>query len=207
MKKLIVIAALFASMAALNAQQFGVTGGLTLSKMDGVTNPKDTKAVALYSAGVVYKADLGAGFAVQPELLWQVKGANVQENTGALDNITISRSNFVELGIGAQWGPDLLAFRPYLFVEPYVGFNVGGRENQKLAAADFQNGKALETRNKLEYGFGLGAGLEISSHLQLSVQWFKNLGVMFSKPAEAGAEPLEHIQNFEGIKFSLAILL
>ena len=30
---------------------------------------------------------------------------------------------------------------------------------------------------------------------------------MFNKPAEAGAEPLEHIQNFEGIKFSLAILL
>ena len=122
MKKIIAIVALFASMAIAGAQQLGVTGGLTLSKMNGISNPKDTKAVALYSAGVLYKANLGAGFAIQPELLWQVKGANVQENVGALDNLTVSRSNNVELGLGLQWGPDLLAFRPYLFVEPFLGY-------------------------------------------------------------------------------------
>ena len=60
--------------------------------------------------------------------------------------------------------------------------------------------------NKLEYGFGLGGGLEISDHLQLSVQWFNNLGTMFSERAEAGAASLEKIKNFQGIKFSLAIL-
>ena len=207
MKKLFVIAALFASMVALNAQQFGVTGGLTLSKMDGVTNPKDTKAVALYSAGVVYKADLGAGFAVQPELLWQVKGANVQENTGALDNITISRSNLVELGIGAQWGPDLLAFRPYLFVEPYVGVNLGGREDQKLAAADFQNGKALGSRNKLEYGVGAGFGVEIASHVQISWQLFRNFGKLYNVEKLGDVKyPYDHLKNYQGMKINLAIL-
>jgi len=207
MKKLIVIAALFASMAALNAQQFGVTGGMTLSKMNGVSNPKDTKAVVLYSAGVVYKADLGAGFAVQPELLWQVKGANVQENVGALDNIIVSRSNNVELGLGLQWGPDLLAFRPYLFVEPFMGYSLGGKESQKLANADFSNDKALQARNKLEYGVGAGFGVEIASHVQISWQLFRNFGALYntSKLGES-KYPYDHLKNYQGMKINLAIL-
>lgn len=206
MKKLFVIAALFASMAAAYAQ-IGVTGGLTLSTMNGVSNPKETKSVTLYSAGVVYKADLGAGFAVQPELLWQVKGANVQENVGALDNITVSRSNFVELGIGAQWGPDLLAFRPFVFVEPYVGYSIGGKETQKLANADFSNDKALNARNKLEYGVGAGLGLEVFSHIQLTCQLFRNMGPLYQADKLGESKyPYEHLKNYQGVKLSLAIL-
>ena len=207
MKKLFVLAALFVSMTALNAQQLGVTGGLTLSTMNGVSNPKDTKAVALYSAGILYKADLGAGFAIQPELLWQVKGANVQENVGALDNVTVSRSNNVELGLGLQWGPDLLAFRPYVFVEPYVGYAVGGKELQKLAQAEFSNDKVLEAKNKLEYGVGAGIGLEIASHVQLSFQLFRNMGPLYKTDKLGDVKyPYDHLKNYQGMKINLAIL-
>ena len=207
MKKIFAIAALFASMAVASAQQLGVTGGLTLSSMNGVTNPKDTKAVALYSAGILYKADLGAGFAIQPELLWQVKGANVQENTGALDNLTVSRSNNVELGLGLQWGPDLLAFRPYIFVEPFVGYSVGGKENQKLASADFSRDVVLNARNKLEYGLGAGIGVEIASHVQVSWQLFRNLGPLYKTDQLGEVKyPYDHLKNYQGMKINLAIL-
>jgi len=207
MKKIFAIAALFASMAVASAQQLGVTGGLTLSSMNGVTNPKDTKAVALYSAGILYKADLGAGFAIQPELLWQVKGANVQENTGALDNLTVSRSNNVELGLGLQWGPDLLAFRPYIFVEPFVGYSVGGKENQKLASADFSRDVVLNARNKLEYGLGAGIGVEIASHVQISWQLFRNLGPLYKTDQLGEVKyPYDHLKNYQGMKINLAIL-
>ena len=108
-----------------------------------------------------------------------------------------------ELPLNFQWGPQLGSFRPFVFGEPFIGYQISSTDRGNEHIRDW----AKQAKNKLEFGFGLGAGLEISSHLQLSVQWFKNLGVMFSKPAEAGAEPLEHIQNFEGIKFSLAILL
>ncbi len=207
MKKIFAIAALFASMAVASAQQLGVTGGLTLSSMNGVTNPKDTKAVALYSAGILYKADLGAGFAIQPELLWQVKGANVQENTGALDNLTVSRSNNVELGLGLQWGPDLLAFRPYIFVEPFVGYSIGGKENQKLASADFSRDVVLNARNKLEYGLGAGIGVEIASHVQISWQLFRNLGPLYKTDQLGEVKyPYDHLKNYQGMKINLAIL-
>ena len=48
MKKLFIVAALFVSAVAANAQQFGVKGGLTLSGMDGADKPKENKATALY---------------------------------------------------------------------------------------------------------------------------------------------------------------
>ena len=217
MKKLFVIATLFASMVVANAQQLGVTGGLTLSKMNGVTNPKETKAVVLYSAGVLYKADLGAGFAIQPELLWQVKGADVQENTGALDNVIVSRSNNVELGLGLQWGPDLLACRPYVFVEPYVGYAVTGNESLTISGTNVsvaEINKALQenAKNKLEYGVGAGLGLEIASHVQLSCQLFRNFGKLY-KESELNTGTLTDIKssfkdlkNYQGVKFTLAIL-
>ena len=124
MKKIFVIAALFASMAVASAQQLGVKGGLTLSTMNGASSPKDNKAMVLYEAGVLYKADLGAGFAIQPALAYQVKGATLKQA-----NDVKSKTGFVELSLGAQWGPDLLAFRPYVFVEPYGGYGVTGNES------------------------------------------------------------------------------
>ena len=51
MKKVLFIAALFASMVA-SAQQFGVIGGMTLSSMDGAAKPDENKAMFLYQAGV-----------------------------------------------------------------------------------------------------------------------------------------------------------
>ena len=65
MKKFIAIVAFFAAVTVANAQQFGLKGGLTLSTINGADTPKDNKAMVLYEAGVLYKADLGAGFAIQ----------------------------------------------------------------------------------------------------------------------------------------------
>ena len=169
MKKLFVIAALFASMVAANAQ-IGVKGGLTLSTMNGADKPKENKSMALYEAGVLYKMDLGAGFAIQPALAYQVKGAALKQA-----NDVKSKTGFVELSVGAQWGPDLLAFRPYIFVEPYVGYGVTGTEtltgaNTGITAEDINKALQNTAKNKLEYGVGAGIGLEVASHVQLSCQ-------------------------------------
>ena len=211
MKKMMFVAALFLSMAAY-AQQFGVIGGMTLSTMDGASAPKENKNMVLYQAGVLYKADLGAGFAVQPSLTYQVKGATLKQN-----NDVTSKTGFVELGVGAQWGPDLLAFRPYLFVEPYVGYGVTGKEDLSISglnisATQEQKDALVAAKNKLEYGLGAGIGLEIASHIQLSWQLYRNFGPLY-KEGEFDAGKLVDIKssykglkNYQGMKISLAIL-
>ena len=211
MKKLFVIAALFASMVAANAQ-IGVKGGLTLSTMNGADQPKENKSMALYEAGVLYKMDLGAGFAIQPALAYQVKGAALKQA-----NDVKSKTGFVELSVGAQWGPDLLAFRPYIFVEPYVGYGVTGTEtltgaNTGITAEDINKALQNTAKNKLEYGVGAGIGLEVASHVQLSCQLFRNFGKLY-KEGELDNGTLKYIKpsyvnlkNYQGVKLTLAIL-
>ena len=215
MKKVLFIAALFCSMAAY-AQQFGVIGGLNLTSIDGLKNPKeDSKNMTLFNAGVLYKVDLGAGFAVQPTLTYQVKGSDA--NLG--NNIVAkSKTGFVEFSVGAQWGPDLMAFRPYVFVEPYVGYGVTGKETigWSKSSEDLLGGKyneaLAEAKNKLEYGLGAGVGLEIMNHVQLSCQLFRNLGPLYKKENfESGTlttvkSAFEGLKSYQGVKINLAIL-
>ena len=206
MKRIITLLAVAAASLVLASKahaQFGVIAGLTSSKVNASEAVGDVKNIALYHAGLTYKFDLGAGFALQPSVIYQVKGAN-------LSNIKDTSSEqlktgYVELPLGIQWGPDLVAFRPYAFVEPFIGYQI----------ANFNKGATFsdvgsDVMNKLEYGFGLGGGLEIASHVQLSIQWFKNMGKLINDDrARSGEEwwnDVKDVQNFKGIKFSLAIL-
>lgn len=216
MKKIMVIAALFASVMAASAQQFGVKGGLTLSTVGGADNPKENKDVILYEAGVVYKADLGGGFAIQPALGYQMKGAKFEQNS--TKHTVETKTGFVELSVGAQWGPDLLAFRPYVFVEPFIGYAVTGSESLtgmegRLSAGEKVN-TALnkEAKNKLEFGAGAGIGLEITRHIQLSCQYFNNFGRLY-KEDRLYKDDLKgikssyiNLKSYQGIKFTLAVL-
>lgn len=214
MKKILVVAALFASMAAANAQQFGVMGGLTLSRFGTTEESAISDNITLYHAGVVYKADLGAGFALQPALAYSVKGANLERGDSITKTVK-SKTGFVELSLGLQWGPDLLAFRPYLFVEPFVGYGVvpGGETFQSLDITSEKVNTALaEAKNKLEYGVGAGVGLEITRHLQISCQLFQNLGKLYPEDKLDTGELVTikpsfvNIKNYQGVKVSLAIL-
>ena len=215
MKKILVIAALFASVMAASAQQLGVKGGLTFSTVGGADNPKENKDVLLYEAGVVYKLDLGGGLAIQPALGYQVKGAKFQQDI--TQNTVETKTGFVELSAAAQWGPDLLAFRPYVFVEPYIGYAVTGNEsltNRAGTSAGEKINTALQkdAKNKLEYGVGAGIGLEVASHVQLSCQLFRNFGKLY-KEGELDNGTLKYIKpsyvnlkNYQGVKLTLAIL-
>ena len=182
--------------------QFGFVFGLTSSSVKMASSD----AISLYHAGLTGKIDLGSGFALQPSLLYQVKGANVGQLDTASDEDFQVKTGFVELPLAIQWGPRLAAFRPYVFGEPFIGYRVSSTDKGNDSVQDW----ASQAKNKFEYGFGLGAGLDISDHIQLSVQWFNNLGAMFNEAADTkadpGAESLERVKNFEGIKFSLAIL-
>lgn len=201
MKRFLALVAAAAASLILAAgahAQFGFLVGLTSSSVKMASSD----AISLYHAGLTYKINLPSGFAIQPAVLYQVKGANVGQLDTATDEDFKVKTGFVEVPLGLQWGPHLAAFRPFVFAEPFFGYRVSSTDRGNDSFRDW----ASQAKNKFEYGFGLGAGLEISEHLQLSVQWFNNLGTMFSKPAEAGTESLGKVKNFEGIKFSLAIL-
>ena len=197
MKRIFDIATvLFAFAIAANAQ-IGVIGGFTSSK----TNVKDVdlKSMNLYHAGIAYKFEIGPVFCIQPSLAYQVKGVNLQDIQGTND--LQLKTGFVELGAGLQLGIDLAVIRPFALVEPFIGYQVTGQE--KWDNNDTW-GSIGNVTNKFEYGFGLGGGIELFDHVQISAQWFKNLGALSNAQGSDIPDTVKE-SNYQGIKFTLGL--
>lgn len=175
MKKLftILVIGLFALLGAerLSAQvNYGVIGGATFSTTSIKEINKGT--MTQYHAGATLRVKLPVGFSIQPSLLYQVKGATMDLSMFEGD-MTIS---FVELPISLQWGPDLLLFRPFLDVTPFVGYAL----SNKFKTEGLVIKNDWDDINRWEYGVGVGVGLDIWK-FQVIARYNWNLGSL-SKP-------------------------
>lgn len=218
MKKLLIAAALLLGSVAASAQSFGVTAGFTSSS----TNVKefDPKSVSLYHAGVVFEIPLVSGFAIQPGITYQMKGATLDKYADDSKNIKLStletKIGYLEVPVQIQWGPDLALFRPYVFAEPFVGYAINVSNEFDDVADLLDETKRNEWKDnaikRLEYGCGFGIGIDFMS-LQLSVQYFMNLGGLADDNGEittdAANEAIKNVvssaydkKNFNGIKVS-----
>lgn len=232
MKKVIAfIAIAFASISIAHAQ-FGIVGGFTSSntQVDTKNWKGELENISLYHVGLTYQLDLGLGFAIQPSLTYEMKGATLQEDMTGSDLIDVTKTintktGYAEFGMDLQWGPDLALFRPFIFASPFLGYMVSQEETSNLnsevlgeTATNFDSDKAKEwaqdAKNRLEYGFGIGGGVDILNCVQLKAQWFMNLGNLYNDgQAPKGADiwnqvktSYDKIENYNGIKVSLAIL-
>ena len=228
MKKIVAIIAAALAFSAAASAQLGVIGGLTMSSADARTDNFDPSTVSLYHFGVTYNVDFGI-LSVQPSVIYQVKGASLDKvlagEEGSLSTKVVSNTGYVEVPVALKAGLDLVMFKPYVFVEPFLGFAVTTDENLKGdisllgsgTASDKQSvvNKWSETaKNRLEYGFGVGAGLELSGHLQISAQYFLNLGNLYDEDGTVDIDAVARTvqasykekANYKGFKISLAYL-
>jgi len=180
MKRLAIILVSVLASLTLGAQsRFGVIGGLTFSNAPKVSEIS-FKTATLYHGGVTYQYLFTQGFSIQPSVLFNMRGANNEDKSSYV------RVGAVEVPVALQWGPDLLAFRPYIEVVPYIGANV--------CCSD----KSIDM-NTLEGGIGLGGGIEVWK-FQLSARYNWNLNP-YALPTE-GAKAW----SFRSTTLSLAVL-
>ena len=198
-----------ASAQRYNSARVGLMGGFT-SSSTSIKNA-DSKSVSLYHIGVTAEIPLLGGFAIQPGLLYQVKGmsadkfnsSSISESLGSFE----TKVGYLEVPVQVQWGLDLLAFRPYVFAEPFVGFRVGQNTKGEVA------GKLKDDLKKVEYGLGLGAGVDVW-RFQLSVKYFWNFGKIYDKDGNVGPivdnaknvikDAVNNGNNFNGVMVSAA---
>ena len=199
MKKLLLtLALMLGTLTAANAQ-FGIIGGWTMAKLPTTGAELMPKNGNLFHAGVAYKFDFGPFFTLQPELVYQGKASYVEHGGSTL----YSRGNYLELGVGAQVGIDLLALRPYFLFEPFIGYDLGALNRLNGEVNQVLN----EAKNKFEGGFGVGGGIELVNHIQISVQWFMNFGKLFNgnKLNNTDWSRLANLNNYQGVKITLGL--
>ena len=202
MKKILTLIVALVATATVAHAQFGIVGGLNFSnaKFENASQFADAaKNATLWHAGVAWKMKLPLGFAIQPELTYQVKGVKINDVPSATAKDFKFNNGYIELGAGVQWGPDLIIARPYVFAQPFIGYMVNPDKTIK---------EVKDVTNKLEYGIGLGGGVELFKHIQVSVQWFRNLGNIVNGDASSTSDvwnKVKDVKNYQGVRLSLGI--
>ncbi len=195
MKK--ILAVLAAALIATSAfAKVGLIGGVSFSP-----NQVSFKDIQQWHAGLTWEAPLGIGFSLQPSLLYATKaGLTKDSSTGIIDQLSMG---YVQLPVQLLWGPDIADgnFKPYVFGEPYVGYNLT------------QNGKWVDVKNvkdvgKLfDWGVGLGIGVKLFKHLQITGKYVWSFGSIIS----ANGDPNKEYEKFDikspgALQISAAIL-
>ncbi len=183
MKRFLTIAAAFILLFSVQAKaqiKYGITGGMNFntSEISGI----DVDAKAGWNLGVTALLDLPLGFSVQPSLVYSRKGANLV----SLGNFTASQSmGFLELPVSVQWGPDLLLFRPFVDVTPFVGYALNNKYKANLSTLKSSSSTSVNTSlswdnfHRFEYGIGLGGGINVWK-LQVIARYCWNLGSLYN---------------------------
>ena len=188
MKRFLAIAALLMMSLCFgdkaSAGNFGVLGGANFSTMS--VKEIDTRSSTQWHAGVVYKLNLPLGFHLQPALLYNVKGAELEQ---LKSNLSVG---YLEFMASVQWGIDLILFRPFIDVSPFVGYGLNGWGDLKALWE--------QDANKFEYGVGIGGGLDIW-RFQIAARYNWNLGPLMN--GKTGVGTLKNA-NFSGVTLSLA---
>lgn len=202
MKKLIVIVASLLIAASAHAQ-LGVVAGITSSKATIDAALSDVQNITQYHVGLTYKIDLGI-IAIQPSLIYNVKGAKIAEFKAVGDISSFDYKNgYLELPVQIQAGLNLGVARIYAIAEPFIGYAI--TNSTQSSNGNKIDVKWNEVKNKLEYGVGVGAGIELIKHVQVSARYFWNLGNVESV---AWASVTDAVSNkaANGIVASVAIL-
>lgn len=169
--------------------RFGAIAGISFSNAEKQSLNRST--MNRYHVGVTYQLKLPLGFSVQPSLQYHVKGAKLGNVFGPeYPNTCDLEIGYLELPVSLQWGPDLLLFRPFLDVTPYIGYGLNNRmdihiENpygQQLIDDSVKNIWSGADLRRFEYGMGVGVGIEIWK-FQVLGRYNWNFGSLYNQKA------------------------
>lgn len=197
MKKIFVIlasAAMMLSTVSANAGglKLGVIAGGTSTNVADVTNIDNAKNNLNLMAGISLQIPLPLGFSIQPDVLYLTK--TTYANVGNVVNeITQYDCGYFEIPVSLQWGPDLLLFRPFVEVAPFIGFAVNNLTQVFDGSTDAKTSlkNTWDGIDRFAYGVAFGGGIDIWK-LQVAYHYSMNLGSFgdFSQAAE-------EIKNFD----------
>lgn len=153
MRKLILIGAI-ALFGAVNAQTFGVKAGMNISSL---SNADDTKALVGFNAGIFMNAPLAANFSIQPEVLYNTKGAKADGMDLSLNLDYISVPVMFQYNATPQF---------YLEAGPEFSFVVSSKAKSGGVSADVDN-----LVEKFDIGVGLGAGYYFTPNIGLTARY------------------------------------
>lgn len=199
-----------ASAGDRNRARAGIAVGVTSSS----SNAKnvDANSIGRYQVGLTAQLPIAFGFAVQPSVFYQTKGTKLSD-IGPEKFRLDAKAGYLEIPVQVQWGPDLVAFRPYVFAEPFVGYGLYAKAKKSQEGISPVKSTTFKGSGmaRWEYGLGLGGGIDIWK-IQFSVKYFWNFGSLYSESGKMNdvgqtvKDVFKDGRNFNGVTFTLGFM-
>lgn len=138
---------------------FGIKAGVAMSNIFG-RDVYDQRFRAGFTYGIFMTYGIGRTFAVQPELLFVMKGSKYVNGRGSDAYRETMNLEYVELPILAKFYlPFSRAFRIHVFAGPAPALNIRARVDARFAG-EFQE-ETLDNVMGFDIGLAAGAGIEV----------------------------------------------
>ncbi|MBL7913739.1 MAG: PorT family protein [Bacteroidia bacterium] len=191
LKIVLVLAISIASMQSVNAQiKFGPIAGLNISNISGDNSNDNSMLLGAHLGGLV-NFSLSDNLSVEPQVLYSMKGANVEiENVVSGTETYVYRLSYLEIPIWVRYQLESgLNFQ----AGPHIGI---------LLAAEFDGEDAKDGLNSFDFGVGGGLGYQMENGLGFGLNY--NLGLANIVDTEGG-DDFSNSNNC--IKFSISYTL
>lgn len=138
--------------------KFGIKGGVNFSNFY-TQDVEDNNVLTGFNAGIFAKVPITSSFAIQPELLYTTKGAELTYNNSFVNGTSKFRLNYIEL-------PVLLVVNLTknfnIHAGPYVAYLVDGKatNNSQGTLFDTESNLSNEDYNKFDTGLSVGLGFD-----------------------------------------------
>ena len=141
-----------------NPVRFGIKGGINFSTL--YADDADSKMRTGFNLGMFCKLPLSNIIAVQPELYYTTKGAEITYNTTFVDGTAGFHLNYLEFPVMFV-GNITKIFNVH--AGPYVAFLINGKvkNESNVSLFDFEDNLDTDDYNTFETGFALGAGVDL----------------------------------------------
>jgi hypothetical protein len=148
----------------------GLKGGFNFASLSADNISFDNRTG--WHAGAMMNIGLPFGLSIQPELLYNSRGANLNITPSdiwpAIVVPTDASISYIEIPVDLQWGIKLPLLRPYLSLTPYASY---------MISSDV----SMDNIKNWDAGIGLGAGIDVWK-LQLSVKYLWGFGNLSESP-------------------------
>jgi len=144
-----------------NTTRFGIKGGVNFSNLYS-KDESSSKMLTGFNLGVYAKMPITSFIAIQPELYFTTKGAEVTYNNLFVDGTAGFHLNYIEF-------PLLLVININehfnVHVGPYAGYLISGvvKNVSSINLFNFEQNITTSDYNRFDAGLAFGAGLDIGS--------------------------------------------
>lgn len=141
--------------------QFGVKGGLNLSNLY-TKEVEDNNILTSYNAGVYASLPITGFLAIQPEILYSRKGAELVYDNAFVEGTAKFKLNYIEVPILLKLN---IAKNLNIQAGPYFAYLIDAevKNNSNADLFDFEESYNNDDFNKFDYGLAAGIGFDLKS--------------------------------------------